>query len=154
MILHTLTQVQDLPMSVAEAWAFFCAPANLQAITPPDIRFEFIGDHSGPMYESRILRYRIGIAPLVTVNWVTEIKAVRDGHSFVDEQRSGPYAFWHHRHTFETIAGGTRMTDEIHYAVPGGPIGNLLHPLLVRPKLEKIFQFRREELVRRFGTVG
>ena len=62
MNLHTLTQVQDLPMSVAEAWAFFSAPANLQAITPPDIRFEFLGDHSGPMYESRILRYRIGIA--------------------------------------------------------------------------------------------
>lgn len=153
MNVHTLTQVQDLPVSVTAAWAFFSAPANLQAITPPDIRFHFIGDHSGPMYESRILRYRIGIAPLVTVNWVTEIKAVRDGHSFVDEQRSGPYAFWHHRHTFEPIEGGTRMTDEIHYAVPFGPIGDLFHPLMVRPKLESIFQFRREELVRRFGTI-
>ncbi|MGC4012972.1 MAG: SRPBCC family protein [Luteolibacter sp.] len=154
MNLHTLTQVQDLPISVAEAWTFFSAPANLQSITPPDIDFQFIGDHSGPMFECRILRYRIGIAPLVRVNWVTEIKAVREGHSFVDEQISGPYRFWHHRHVFEAIEGGTRMTDEIHYAVPFGLIGDLFHPVLVRKELERIFQFRRDELVRRFGTVG
>ncbi|MFD0892998.1 SRPBCC family protein [Luteolibacter ambystomatis] len=153
MNLHTLTQVQDLPISVAEAWTFFSTPANLQSITPPDIDFQFIGDHSGPMYECRILRYRIGIAPLVRVNWNTGIKAVREGHSFVDEQISGPYRFWHHRHVFEAIEDGTRMTDEIHYAVPFGFIGDLLHPFLVRKELERIFQFRREELVRRFGTV-
>jgi len=154
MKLYTLDQTQDFPISVAEAWEFFSAPANLDSITPPDVAFHLTGDHSGPMYESRILTYRITIAPLVTVNWVTEIKAIDEGRSFVDEQRSGPYAFWHHRHTFEAIPGGVRMNDLIHYAVPVGLLGGLTHPLIVRPKLERIFNYRRAELARRFGTLG
>lgn len=153
MNVNTLTRTQKLPVTPAAAWEFFSSPANLNTITPPDLGFRLIGDHAGPMYESRILRYQIKIAPAIWVPWVTEIKAVVEGRSFVDEQRAGPYAFWHHRHTFDPIEGGVLMTDLIHYAVPFGPIGSLVHPLFVRPKLERVFAFRHEELVRRFGVL-
>jgi ligand-binding SRPBCC domain-containing protein len=140
-------------MAMEDAWAFFASPSKLVEMTPADVGFELLGDHSGPIYEARILRYRIKLAQGVKIHWTTEIKAVVRGHSFVDEQRAGPFAFWHHRHTFEPIDGGVKMTDAIHYAVPFGVAGELIHPLLVRPKLERIFKFRRVTLENRFGSM-
>jgi ligand-binding SRPBCC domain-containing protein len=151
---HPLTQIQHLPITTEEAWAFFASPSKLSEITPADMGFELLGDHEGLIYEARILRYRISLAPGVKFHWTTEIKAVVPGHSFVDEQRSGPFAFWHHRHTFEPIDGGVKITDLIHYAVPFCAVGELFHPLLVRPKLERIFEYRRGTLEKRFGRLG
>jgi ligand-binding SRPBCC domain-containing protein len=82
---------------------------------------------------------------------VTEIKAVDEGRSFVDEQRFGPYKFWHHRHCFEEVEGGVLMKDLVHYAMPFWPFGEFGHGMLVRPKLERIFGFRREILKKRFS---
>lgn len=151
MKIHILRQEQVLPISLDEAWGFFGSPRNLDAITPPDIGFRIVECDDGPMYEGQLIVYRIQLAPLVWVRWVTELKAVAPRHSFIDEQRFGPYRFWHHRHSFEEVPGGTRMTDLVHYALPFGPLGTLAHALFVRRKLEAIFRFRREVLIRRFG---
>ncbi len=91
------------------------------------------------------------IAPLVWLPWVTEIKCVEHGHSFIDEQRLGPYKFWHHRHTFQPVPGGVLMRDRVHYALPFGPLGTLAHTLFVRRKLRWIFAYRKQILARRFG---
>lgn len=153
MTVHTLTQEQPLPVSRAEAWAFFATPRNLDAITPPDIGFQVISQPGDDLYEGQIINYRIRIFPLVWVTWVTEIKAVKEGSSFVDEQRFGPYKFWHHRHTFEDIPGGVLMRDHVHYGLGFGPFGAMAHALFVRRKLAAIFAFRREILAKRFGVM-
>lgn len=152
MRIYRLTQEQVLPVSLPEAWAFFSSPQNLDAITPRDLGFRIVSCDSGPMCESQIIEYRIRVAPGLWLPWVTEIKSVDPGHSFVDEQRFGPYRFWHHRHQFDAVPGGVLMRDLVHYALPFDPLARLVHALFVRPKLERIFQFRREELVRRFGA--
>jgi ligand-binding SRPBCC domain-containing protein len=103
------------------------------------------------MQEGQIIEYRVEIVPMVWMPWVSEIKAVVEGHSFIDEQRFGPYKFWHHRHTFEPAEGGVKITDQVHYALPFGPLGSIAHALFVRRKLEGIFRFRRQELERRFS---
>jgi len=87
------------------------------------------------------------------VPWVTEIKAVDEGKSFVDEQRFGPYKFWHHRHSFEEIPGGVLMRDLVHYGLGCGPFGAIAHAVFVRAKLKMIFEFRKETLVQRFGAL-
>ena len=74
--------------------------------------------------------------------------------AFVDEQRAGPYRFWHHRHTFEEVDGGVKVGDLVHYALPLGPLGSIAHALFVRRKLEWIFGFRKEILAERFGGGG
>jgi ligand-binding SRPBCC domain-containing protein len=71
----------------------------------------------------------------------------------VDEQRFGPYRFWHHRHAFEAVDGGVRMTDLVHYALPFGPFGAIAHRIFVRRKLEWIFGFRKKVLAERFGLL-
>jgi ligand-binding SRPBCC domain-containing protein len=154
MQIHRLTSSQKLPIQMELAWDFFSSPANLDSITPPELGFKILGDPPARMHEGQIICYKVRVAPLVWVSWVTEIKAVEEGRSFIDEQRFGPYAFWHHRHTFESIEGGVLASDEVHYALPFGPFGAVAHPIMVKPKLARIFQFRREELTRRFGALG
>ncbi|MCW1886840.1 SRPBCC family protein [Luteolibacter flavescens] len=153
-MLHSLYQEQTLPLSLDEAWSFFSSPRNLEAMTPPDLGFRIIHCPSDTMHEGQIIEYRVKALPLLWMTWVTEIKAVEDRRSFIDEQRFGPYRFWHHRHTFEAVEGGVKMTDLVHYALPFGPLGEIAHGLFVRRKLEGIFRFRREELDRRFGRPG
>ncbi len=153
MTVHTLIQEQRLPVTRAQAWEFFSTPRNLDSITPPDIGFIIVSQPGERMYDGQIITYRIRILPFVWVTWVTEIKAVREGESFVDEQRFGPYRFWHHHHTFEDIPGGVLMRDLVHYGLHFGPFGAIAHALFVRRKLESIFRYRREELARRFGTL-
>ena len=151
MTLHTLEQEQTLPITLAEAWEFFSSPANLDEITPDDLGFKITSPLTGKMFDGQIITYRVRLAPLVHVTWVTEIKCVEEGRAFVDEQRFGPYKFWHHRHEFVEAPGGVLMRDKVHYALPFGPFGAIAHALFVRRKLEWIFNFRRELLTRRFG---
>ena len=82
------------PITPEEAWEFFSSPANLEEITPADVGFEITGPLAAKMFEGRILTDRVKIAPAAHRSWVTEIKCVDEGRSFVDEQRFGPYKFW------------------------------------------------------------
>ncbi|MDP0499316.1 MAG: SRPBCC family protein [Verrucomicrobiota bacterium JB022] len=153
MALHSLQRVQDLPISLDTAWDFFSAPDNLDAITPPDLSFEILSGGGVRMYEGMIIAYRISVLPGIHHQWVTEITTVRDRQYFIDEQRFGPYKFWHHQHHFEEIPGGVRMTDILHYDVGKWWIGDLAHAFFVRDKVQSIFTFRHKELERRFGRL-
>lgn len=151
MKIHTLEQQQTLPIRPDEAWAFFSSPANLEKITPADIGFEITSPLEEKMFDGQIITYRVKIAPLLRIIWVTEIKCVVEGRSFVDEQRFGPYRFWHHRHEFESLPSGVLMRDKVHYALPCGPVGALAHAIFVRRKLEWIFESRQRILTQYFG---
>ena len=82
---------------------------------------------------------------------MTEITHVEYLKFFVDEQRVGPYSIWHHQHFFKEIPGGVEMTDIVDYKLPFGPIGDIFHPILVKGKLEHIFQYRWDKLIEVFG---
>jgi len=151
MTLHQLHRRQLLPVSIAQAWAFLCDPANLAAITPPSMGFKTLSGAERGMYPGQIIDYEITPLLGIKMSWVTEITHVADGY-FVDEQRFGPYAFWHHKHFLKEIDGGVEMEDLLHYAMPFGPIGELIHSLMVRRKLEEIFAFREQKLIELFGA--
>jgi len=153
MKLHCLSREQRLPITMEAAWEFFSSPRNLDAITPPELGFRIVHLPDETMHEGQIITYKVKAAPALWLSWVTEIKAVEHGRAFVDEQRSGPYRFWHHRHTFEPIEGGVLMKDLVHYALPFWPFGEIAHALFVREKLRRVFDFRRAELERRFGRL-
>ncbi len=119
--MEILEQEQTLAISIEEAWDFFSSPRNLDEITPDHLGFEIVSCPGEKMYEGQIITYRIEIFPGVRVPWVTEIKSVTPGSAFVDEQRFGPYAFWHHRHSFEAVEGGTLMKDLVHWQAPLEP---------------------------------
>ena len=150
-MLEKLQQKQFLPIPRAEAWEFFSQPKNLDAITPSDLGFETISCPDGEVYEGALIIHRIQLAPLMSMKWVTEIKSVTPGVAFVDEQRYGPYAFWHHRHSFEDAEGGTLMHDVVHWKAPLEPFSWPVKELFVRPKVNEIFRFRKEILEKHFA---
>lgn len=151
MKVHQLRQEQWLPISLEEAWEFFSTPRNLDKITPKEMGFQIESLPSEKLYEGEIITYRVKLAPGIWRPWVTEIKTVEERRSFIDEQRAGPYRFWHHRHLFEEMNGGVQMSDLVHYAVGYGFLGEIANTLFVRKKLEEIFSFRRKVLDEHFG---
>jgi ligand-binding SRPBCC domain-containing protein len=154
MQLYQIHQTQRLPISIQDAWQFFSDPSNLRHITPPTLRFEVTSAPAARMYPGMIITYRITPIWGITRQWITEITHVIEPHLFVDEQRFGPYRFWHHQHLFREIAGGVEMQDVVHYAIPFGWLGRLLAARIVHKELQKIFEFRRDFLVQQFGSVA
>ena len=153
MKVHVLKQEQRLPITRQEAWEFFSMPGNIDLITPADAGFQTIYLSAEKMHEGQIITYRAKVFPMVNMTWVTEIKAVDEGFSFIDVQLFGPYKLWHHRHTFEEIEGGVLMTDLVHYVMPMGFIGEIARLLFVREKLRRVFDFRRKVLEEKFGKL-
>ena len=149
MKLHLLEALQNLPISIGEAWEFFSDPHNLARITPPSLGFEVTRAPAERMYAGMIITYRVRPLFGVPVSWVTEITHVDEPRLFVDEQRFGPYRFWHHQHLFREIEGGVEMRDRVHYALPPG--AGAARRLLGAPRLREIFDHRREVLERTFG---
>jgi ligand-binding SRPBCC domain-containing protein len=104
------------------------------------------------MYAGQIIQYIVTPLLNIPVKWVTEITHVEEGSYFVDEQRFGPYALWHHKHFIKPIKNGVEMIDIVDYKIPFGFLGQLMHPILVGPKLKEIFDYRRTALIKRFGN--
>lgn len=151
MKIYQLHSVQKLPISISEAWDFLSDPKNLKKITPEYMGFDIVSGADKEMYPGQIIEYIVKPVLGIPNKWVTEITHVVENKFFVDEQRFGPYALWHHKHFLKEIPGGVEMEDLIHYKVPFGIIGQLVNPILVRPKLEEIFEFRRKKLIELFG---
>jgi ligand-binding SRPBCC domain-containing protein len=150
MKLYLFEACQNLPASIGAAWEFFADAGNLARITPPSLGFEVTSAPQERMYAGMIITYRVRPLFGVPVTWVTEITHVDEPRLFVDEQRFGPYRFWHHQHLFREIEGGVEARDLVHYALPPG--GFAAGPLLVAPRLREIFAYRREVLERTFGA--
>ncbi|TPN89165.1 SRPBCC family protein [Aquimarina algicola] len=152
MKIYTLKAKQNLPISLDEAWNFLSDPKNLKTITPDYMGFQIISGADRKMYSGQIIQYIVTPIAGIKTKWVTEITHTQDKEYFVDEQRFGPYALWHHKHFIKEIPGGVEMEDIIDYKVPFGILGQLVHPFLVKPKLKEIFAYREQKLIELFGT--
>lgn len=139
-------QSQTLPVDREKLWKFVSVPQNLNQITPSDMAFQMIGTPPDQISPGLFLEYKVKIPLMGWTSWLTEIKYVEEGFSFVDEQRVGPYKLWLHTHRLEDVEGGTRMTDEIRYQIPFGFFGKFAHFLFVRRTLKRIFDYRRKKL--------
>jgi len=151
MKIYTLHTKQNLPISLEEAWAFLSNPKNLKVITPDYMGFKTLSGDDKEMFAGQIIQYIVTPVLGIPMKWVTEITHVKDTTYFVDEQRFGPYALWHHKHFLKEIPGGVAMEDIVDYKLPMGLLGQLVHPFLVKPKLEEIFTYRRTKLIELFG---
>lgn len=153
MKVYRLQTVQQLPVSLDEAWDFFSTPKNLKTITPDYMGFIIKTDLNGKMYPGQIINYTVTPVLGIPMSWTTEITHVDDKKYFVDEQRFGPYAFWHHKHFFKVIEGGVEMTDIVDYAIPFGPLGWIANSIIVKSKLKEIFDYRFKKVEELFGKM-
>ncbi len=143
MKVYHIKRTQHLPISLQEAWIFFSSPQNLSKITPIHMEFKILhSSGADKMYPGKMIFYAIKVFTGFNTNWVTEITHVSDLNYFIDEQRFGPYALWHHQHFFKEVAHGVEMTDEISYAIPYGFLGRLINWLFVGQQVNAIFDYR------------
>lgn len=144
-MVHVLETSQTIPATIERAWGFFSDPRNLSKITPPELDFTILTALPERVYPGLMIEYRVRPLLGIPARWVTEITHVEPGKFFVDEQRIGPYRLWHHEHHFKQVdAGRIELTDRVTYVLPFGPVGDLVHPFLVRPQLARIFAFREK----------
>src|SRR5436190_20564650 len=153
MKIYTLSKKQFLPIPLLEAWNFFSSPETLPKISPDNMNIQVEYMSGAGMYPGQIVRYRVQLLPFLRIAWTAEITHVAAPNYFVDNQRSGPYAMWHHQHHFKEVPGGTEMTDEVNYAMPFGWLGRLAHRLFVRRKLDRIFAGRFQKLEQLFKKI-
>jgi ligand-binding SRPBCC domain-containing protein len=151
MKIYTLHKTQRLPISLDSAWEFLSNPKNLKVITPDYMSFNMVSTIDRPLYTGQIIQYIVTPLLGIKTQWVSEITHIEEKKYFVDEQMYGPYALWHHKHFVKEIQGGVELEDIIDYKVPLGLLGQLVHPFLVKPKLEEIFKYRQEKLLELFG---
>lgn len=138
---------QFIARPLDEVWAFFSRPENLNAITPEGVSFQILSPIAGQeMHEGMIIQYKISPFLGIQMDWVTEITHIEPGRFFIDDQRVGPYALWHHQHHFVEKDGGVEMTDLLHYQVPYGLIGSIANALFVERQVEGIFGFRKQAI--------
>ena len=152
MKIFKLKYSQKLPINLNEAWDFLSSPNNLELITPKSMDFNIIDWDKKKAYPGQIIQYTVRPILGIKISWVTEITQVRDKEFFIDEQRFGPYTFWHHKHFIKEIEGGVIMEDVIHYKPPFGLIGVLLNFLFINSKLNSVFKHRKLELIKTFGN--
>lgn len=151
-MIYTLHREQVIPAPIERVWAYFATPRNLNEMTPPNMAFEFVHGGEQPMYAGQIIAYKLAILPGLRVRWLTQITHVEPGRRFVDEQRVGPYRLWIHEHHFEPIPDGVHMIDHVTYALPFGPLGDLVHMLYIYRRLAQIFDYRWEKVNKMFSS--
>jgi hypothetical protein len=149
--IHILERSQVVPLPRAQVFSFFADPRNLESITPAFLRFSIIPPV--PTYLDVDSRIDYGLSLFgVPFRWRTRIAAWQPGLRFVDVQERGPYALWHHTHTFAEVEGGTCVTDRVEYRLPLGALGEIAHPLMVCRTLARIFDHRQERVAALLGA--
>ncbi len=140
-----------LPLDIDKAWDFFSSPRNLAKITPEHMGFIITSKFNDEkMYPGMLITYKVSPLLGIQMDWCTEITHVIDKKYFVDEQRFGPYAMWHHQHHFKVVEGGIEMTDIVNYAVPMGILGRMMNSIMISNEIEKIFSYREKKVAQLF----
>jgi ligand-binding SRPBCC domain-containing protein len=152
MKIYTQIFKQNVPISIDKAWDFFSSPKNLAKITPEHMGFIITSNYNDEkMYPGMLITYKVSPLLGIQLDWCTEITHVQEHKYFVDEQRFGPYAMWHHQHHFKEIEGGVEMIDIVNYAIPYGIIGRIANSIVVESEVKKIFEYRTKKIDEFFG---
>ena len=152
MAFYQLIKKQKVNATIDEVWDFISSPANLKEITPDYMGFDITSKQlQEKMYPGMIITYVVTPILGIKTDWMTEITQVREKEFFIDEQRIGPYALWHHQHHIEPIENGVLMTDIVTYSPPFGFIGAIANSIMIKGKLEEIFDYRFQAVVKKYG---
>lgn len=152
MAFYQFQKQQKLNSSLDEVWNFISTPTNLKEITPDHMGFDIITKNlSEQMYAGMIIGYELRPLFGIKTTWVTEITHIEEKKYFIDEQRVGPYTFWHHQHFIEPTRDGVLMTDIVSYKLPFGILGDLAHKIFIKKKIENIFDYRKKAIEDKFN---
>jgi ligand-binding SRPBCC domain-containing protein len=148
-MIHSLDRQHLVHAPLDRVFEFFCDASNLEVLTPPWLHFSVITPAPVEMRAGTLIEYRLRIHR-VPMRWISRIEEWEHGRRFVDRQVRGPYRLWCHTHEFAVHPQGTLLRDSVRYELPFGPLGALAHAAIVRRDLQRVFDYRREQVDRRF----
>lgn len=152
-MMYKLVRSQQLNCNIETAWHFFSSPHNLARITPGDMNFKVTSkDAHENIYPGMTIDYTVTPLLGIPVAWRTKILQVDEWKSFTDYQLKGPYKTWKHFHEFIPNDQGVLMKDTVDYTLPFGIVGDITHALLVKKKLDYIFNYRYRVLEKLFNA--
>jgi ligand-binding SRPBCC domain-containing protein len=155
MTIYYYRTFQFLPTDINTAWDFFSSAKNLARITPPQLDFKILTDlGEKDIYRGMLIDYTLKPLFGIRLHWQTEIWKLKKPRMFIDRQLKGPYKIWEHTHEFIQKEKGIIMKDAVKYQLPFGIIGKMAHSLIVRKKIEHIFNYRKEILSKIFTQDG
>ncbi|MDO9153773.1 MAG: SRPBCC family protein [Paludibacter sp.] len=153
MAFYQFQKEQFINASMEEIWDFISSPQNLKKITPAKMGFDIRTPNlPDKIYEGMIISYMVRPLLGIPTNWITEITHVKDKSYFVDEQRVGPYQLWHHQHIIMPTKNGVLMKDIVSYQPPFGLLGRIANTLVIKNKLNEIFDYRTQVLEKIFPS--
>ncbi|MBX3148219.1 MAG: SRPBCC family protein [Gemmatimonadales bacterium] len=138
---YQLRRAQVVGGTLADVFAFFKDPANLERLTPPWLAFRVLDSSTPTVQRDTRIRYRLRLHG-VPLRWESRITEFEENQLFADEQLVGPYRRWYHRHLFRSVPGGVHVEDIVDYRLPFGPLGRMVHALAVARQLRAIFDYR------------
>ncbi|RNL89158.1 hypothetical protein ED312_07615 [Sinomicrobium pectinilyticum] len=154
-MIYQLHKSQQLYCDIETAWCFFSNPENLPEITPDTMGFKIVSKpETHKIYEGMTIDYKVSPLLGIQMHWQTIITQVSEGRSFTDFQEKGPYTLWNHFHEFIPNEKGVLIKDTIDYKLPMGILGQWLHRMMIKRKLEAIFDYRYRVLEERFNSNG
>jgi ligand-binding SRPBCC domain-containing protein len=146
-------QEQILDVDLEELWSFVSSPSNLSFIIPKWLDFRLVSESKSGIFNGQLIEYDIKLPLLGRRQWVSEIKHIEPCYCFVDEQKIGPYRFWHHYHELQKVDDTrTRMVDLVSYDVGWGLFGRMVDHFYVQKNIREIFTCRKEALARMFNA--
>lgn len=148
---HVFSTKQFVPAERVQIFSFFSKAENLEILTPPWLNFQIQKKSTPEIQKGSLIDYQLKIHG-VPVRWRTVIREWNPDESFVDFQLKGPYRKWHHLHTFDDVQGGTLISDEVNFVIPGWIFGNLFLPL-IKKDVNEIFKYRQKK-IKELYTVG
>jgi ligand-binding SRPBCC domain-containing protein len=136
---HVLERQQIVARPLQDVFEFFSQARNLEALTPPWLRFAMLTPGHIEMRSETLIDYRLRLHG-IPLRWTSRIEQWDAQRRFVDRQVRGPYRLWVHTHEFEPHSEGTLVHDHVYYQLPLGPLGELA---FVQRDLSRIFNYRR-----------
>lgn len=146
MKVHQIYRQQALALPLEQAWAFFSSPLNLNQITPEFFQIEIKSDLPEQIYAGLLISYRMKAVWGIPMAWLSEVCHCQDLAYFVYQQREGPFKFWSHQVRLTLIPAGVLLEDIVFYTLPFGILGEIFHSLVIKKKLQAIFDTRRDYL--------
>lgn len=133
----------ECPVSALFAWHL--RQRAFERLTPPWLDVQVKGMpkllEAGLKLDLKVTKFAV---PLNCSFKITELETDK---LFVDEQISGPFAFWRHEHRFEAISDErSLMNDEIRFTLPVGFIVDGFAAPFMERDLKRMFRYRHETL--------
>ena len=131
----------EVPVPVDQLFSWHEMPGAFERLTPPfdpvKIKKRKGGIDGGTVH----IKMNLGPIPLT---WIAKHHSYKKNVQFLDEQVSGPFAEWNHKHLFEKLdTKSSKLIDKIDYRLPLEPFGSVFGGKFTKEKIRQMFAYRR-----------